>query len=261
MSVGYGKSHEHLGFGDKYVWALNFAGTPLEVARRRGNDDVYAYLLERSSTPVRLLQACRRGDLAAIAEFLDSDPDLLPSLSADEVSGMLGGTLGAVQMLLEFGADPNALDDDNAATALHQASWDGDRERITLLLEHGADPTIRDGTHGGTPIGWAHHAGHTDLVEMYAERGPLDIVDAAWLGKTDRVREILEADPSMVNGPQGEQISPLRSAAWYGQTEVVRLLLESGADPAVPHPESGKTALDFATERGHEEIAGLLADS
>jgi ankyrin repeat protein len=55
-------------------------------------------------------------------------------------------------------------------------------------------------------------------------------------------------------------VSPLRSAAWCGHLDVVRVLLEYGADATMPNPENGKTALDFARERGHEEIVALLRD-
>jgi peptide-methionine (S)-S-oxide reductase len=43
------------------------------------------------------------------------------------------------------------------ATALHQAVSSGSLEAVRLLVEAGADREARDRVHGGTPLGWAEH--------------------------------------------------------------------------------------------------------
>ena len=75
-------------------------------------------------------------------------------------------TADAARILLENGAHSNARDDQNGATALHWAAWNGEREHIDVLLAHGADPTLQDRTHSGTPSGWANANGHKDLAEL-----------------------------------------------------------------------------------------------
>lgn len=60
-------------------------------------------------------------------------------------------------------ADPDAMVD--GRTALHDAAWAGDLERVEALLEAGADPGIRDLTHGSTPLGWAEHAFQTETAD------------------------------------------------------------------------------------------------
>ncbi len=87
VRVRLGKSHEHVGYGDKYIWALDFAQTPAEVARRREHSAIYTFLLERSSPFVRLLHAARRGDTELLTAMLRDEPDLLPNLSADQTCG------------------------------------------------------------------------------------------------------------------------------------------------------------------------------
>ncbi|HEY7076781.1 MAG TPA: ankyrin repeat domain-containing protein [Solirubrobacteraceae bacterium] len=75
------------------------------------------------------------------------------------------GGVGAVRVLLEAGADPDA-DAENAlhVRPLHSAAARGDRESARLLLEAGADPNPRqDG--GYTPL---HSAAHSDDAALAA---------------------------------------------------------------------------------------------
>lgn len=168
VRVGPGKSHEHVGFGDKYCWSLGFAETPLEVARRRGSASVYAYLLERSPAPAQLIQASRRGDVDAIERLLDADASLLEGLDDTARCQLLCGEIETVRRFLDAGVDPNVRDDEHGATPLHWAAWENRRSHVDLLLERGADRTIRDRSFGGTPQGWASHAGHEDLASLLA---------------------------------------------------------------------------------------------
>ena len=257
--VRFGASHEHVGFGDKYVWALEGAGTPLEVARVRGHSAVYALLLERSTPAARLVQASKRADVDEVARLLSAHSELLTGLSDDDLCRALYGSAAAAALLLERGADPNARDEVSGATPLHHACWRDERELIELLLEHGADAHARDRSHDSTPLGWADFNGQREVVSLLVERFPPDLVDAAWLGLTDRVEAILDEDPTLVDGIDHGRVSPLRTAAYYGRVDVIRALLARGADRSIPSPESGRTALELALEQGHTEVSELLA--
>lgn len=65
--------------------------------------------------------------------------------------------------------DPNETDD-RGVTALHEAAWSGDLDRIRALLAAGADPTRRDHTYGTTPLGWAEHAFQDEAAALLRER-------------------------------------------------------------------------------------------
>ena len=164
VSVHPGRSHPHLGGGDKYVWALEGAGTPVELARRRSSDAVYALLLDRSPDDVRLLQAARRGDAREMERLLDSDDELLDSLSEHMVCEVLSSTGAGARVLLAREVDPNPRDAPSGATPLHHAAWNGRREVIDVLLGAGANPRLRDRQYDATPADWARHAGRADLA-------------------------------------------------------------------------------------------------
>jgi hypothetical protein len=51
-------------------------------------------------------------------------------------------------------------------TALHDAAWSGDVDRVRTLLDAGADPGIRDATYGTTPLGWAEHAFQSGTADV-----------------------------------------------------------------------------------------------
>jgi hypothetical protein len=51
----------------------------------------------------------------------------------------------------------------------------------------------------------------------------------------------------------------LHSAAMYGYLAIAKRLLEGGADPTL-RAMHGKTALDYARERGYSEVVALLSE-
>lgn len=61
--------------------------------------------------------------------------------------------------------DVNSLDD-QGQTALHQAAWEGNLDRIQELLAAGADPTIIDRRFSSTPLGWAEHAYQSEAADL-----------------------------------------------------------------------------------------------
>jgi ankyrin repeat protein len=90
-----------------------------------------------------------------------------------------------------------------------------------------------------------------------------DIWTAAYLGNVERVRERLDADPSLVNRMADDRSgTALVHAAGRGNLEVVRLLLERGADPNLP--EEGNAphgrALYSAVYGRHVAVVKLLLE-
>jgi uncharacterized protein len=58
----------------------------------------------------------------------------------------------------------------------------------------------------------------------------LDIFEAAAVGKTERLRELLDQDPSLANAWATDGFQPLGLASFFGHFEAVQLLVERGAE-------------------------------
>ncbi|MCV7065532.1 hypothetical protein H7H51_07115 [Mycolicibacterium farcinogenes] len=78
---------------------------------------------------------------------------------------------GVEVVTAEFPTDPNAFDDEGA-TALHHAAWEGDVELIGRLLDAGADPSLTDRQFGSTPLAWAEHAYQAEAADLLRPRTP-----------------------------------------------------------------------------------------
>jgi uncharacterized protein len=77
----------------------------------------------------------------------------------------------------------------------------------------------------------ALYRGRQDRVdELLAAGVELTVHEAAALGKTDRLRELLDEDPSRANEFGDDGFHPLGLACFFGHVDAARLLLDRGAD-------------------------------
>ena len=79
-----------------------------------------------------------------------------------------------------------------------------------------------------TPVREALYRGDRAAAEAAADRVELDVYDAAALGRVDRLRELLDADPALVESLSDDGFTPLHLACFSGGAEAVRLLVERG---------------------------------
>jgi uncharacterized protein len=78
----------------------------------------------------------------------------------------------------------------------------------------------------------ALYTGNRERVDaLLADDPELNVFEAAALGRTDRVRELVEADPRLVNGFGDDGFHALGLACFFGHVDAARVLLDRGADP------------------------------
>lgn len=128
-----------------------------------------------------------------------------------------------------------------------------------------ADPAeARTSAPEGTPaVCLAMYYREPELAEAIARaKGDVDIHEAAVLGRTARVRELVAADPSLVNARSADDAYPLGLAAYFRHPETARMLLDHGADPNRAGMGAMKvTPLHAAVSSGQSQIVQWLLDA
>jgi len=202
-------------------------------------------------TKTQVSLAIQNNDMGKIMAFLDSGLDVNATLQGDGTSILMKASNSAdaemVKMLLARGADINYTNK-YGWTALLKA-LDNRKHWIAVtpvLVKSGADVNATLKSNGYTPLWKAigriskNRDAAVEIIKLLLSKGadvnaPFISKDARYSGKT-----------------------PLMSASQNGSTDVVKFLLSHGADVNV-RTKAGKTALDYAQEKGHREIVGLLA--
>ena len=66
--------------------------------------------------------------------------------------------------------------------------------------------------------------------ELLAANPDLDVFEASAVGRAERLRELLDGDPSLANAWADDGFQPLGLASFFGHVEAARLLVERGAE-------------------------------
>ena len=144
------------------------------------------------------------------------------------------GLHGAMQSLLNYGADVNARDKDQA-TPLHVATMRGDSTGVRILLENGADVSVID-REGFGPLQGAAEFGFTTIMNQLLDHG---------------------AKIDTQSGPV--HYTALHTAAGFNQPAMVELLLQRGAD--INQQQRGTqcgSALHVAVYHGNIKVVEIL---
>lgn len=144
-------------------------------------------------------------------------------------------SLGDVLRLEDIlGADPAAAHSfaGDGWTPLHLAAAFGTPEAVDLLLQHGAQ---------------------VDAVSKNPQRNQA-LHAALALGRNPETVRVLLSHGADPNATQVGGFTALFSAASAGRRDLAELLVEHGAHALVRN-DMGKSAADFARERGHGELA------
>jgi ankyrin repeat protein len=171
------------------------------------------------------------------------------------------GHVDVVQLLLEHGADAEALDDQES-TPLHRASLSGHARIARILVELGANAEARD-ICGQSPLDVASGWGRVEVAQVLLEhgadvnaQGPGNCTPLHYANGEEVTRILLKygADVNPLN-IDGEP--PLHVASRVGHVGTVRALLEYGVD-ASARDANNATPLHLASDWGHADVARLL---
>jgi len=141
-----------------------------------------------------------------------------------------------------------------------QAVKEGDLSEVSNLLA--ANPRLANvRSKEGLPVVLASiYLGKREIAALLVQNGAkLDLFSAAAFGALDRVVEILDKWPDLVNAYAVDGFQALGLAAFFGHKEVVDQLVERGArvDSAAQNA-SKVTPLHSAAAAGHVQIAQTL---
>jgi ankyrin repeat protein len=185
----------------------------------------------------KILKDARRGNLRAVQGHLRRDPSLLLAKSGGHNRTFLweatrGNHPGLVEHLIKAGADLNVPG--------------RIRSEIVVLLK---------------PYCIARRYGRTALAEMLLRAGTvIDIYSACFLGDVERVRGLLDADPTLLGQEQEDdsvwRVTPLHHAVAGGHAELTRSLIERGAK-IEPYT---RLLCNAAVRMGHRELVQVLLD-
>lgn len=180
-----------------------------------------------------------------LARVLEADQDttvafaaaVALSRQAEQATFIVAGEAGrrdVLAMIVERGFDLEAEINDAGWRAVTFAAAEGRLQTTRLLLELGANPNATNDL-GRTGLMFASSYGYADIVEVLLAAG---------------------ADPNLVP-TDSDGFPALIVAAQNGQAAVVAMLLRNGADVDI-QDKKGRTALDWALQNEHDEVAESL---
>jgi ankyrin repeat protein len=128
-----------------------------------------------------------------------------------------------------------------------------------------ADPASASApsSQGTSPVCLAVYYGQPAIAAAIADaKGDLDIFEAAVLGRVERVRALIDANPAEMHAVAGDGFHPLGLAAYFKQPAVVRLLLDLGADPRQAAANAARVqAIHAAVASDQPDVVAWLLDA
>jgi len=213
------------------------------------------------------LKLIQQGASAEVADQVQADPALAAWRDPQGVSALLWAVYCGQALVRDFlfarlAADGILLD-------IFEAAATGDEALLRSLLEKEPELAQAFSGDGWTALHLAAAFGTPAAVSTLLAAGArVDTVSrnpqqnqplhaALALGKNmESVRLLLEHG-APVNAAQAGGFTPMFSAAIADRRDLLELLLAHGAEPHCKS-DAGKTAADFARERGHADLATWL---
>ena len=211
---------------------------------------------EGSSETRAFVVACLAHDEWTMRALATAHPEYLTKPDAMFEAARRNDTT-AMKLLFDLGVSANVEAADHTR-ALHIAGRADALEAAMLLVEKGAEIDPVETTWQATPIDTATYFGRERTID-FLSRYSRDIGALTFIGKVERVRELVEADPSLArttaDGHSLLFLLPRDDEA--KAVAIARILLEHGADPSVIDAH-GKTPADRAERLAMFDLARVL---
>jgi ankyrin repeat protein len=213
------------------------------------------------------LKLIQSGATAEVADAVQADPALAAWRDPQGVSALLWSVYFSQPLIRDFllarlAADGIPLD-------IFESAATGDLLHLHALLDHDPDLAHSFSGDGWTPLhlaaGFSNPAAVSALLAAGARfddvsRNPQQnqpLHAALALGMNPETVKLLLEHGAPVNAAQAGGFTPIFSAAIANRRDLAELLFSHGANPRQTS-DSGKTAADFARDRGHAELAAWL---
>lgn len=242
--------------GSLHAYALQCGNTEMAALLARHGAVVAAGAGETAGDPFKA--ACFRLDRPLAEQLVREKPERLQSPAPLMEAARLNRA-DVVALLLDLGVSPNLPDPaEGNQHALHVAAYSEAVAVIELLLRRGAEAEYRETNFGGTALDFAVYGECWRAIGVLVNHCT-DVWLLTFLGKVDRLREVMDRKPALAKTVTAEGLTPLMRLPddEAAAVEVVLLFLARGADSTVRNKQ-GKTAADLARQRYLDEAAALL---
>ena len=250
------------------LWGASPADSPVADAAMRGDVEQVRVLLSQGADPdaaqgdgmTALHWAGENGDGAMAAVLIQAGANLEALTRIGGYTPLLlasrSGSATVVAALLEAGSDADVRTAMGGTTALHFAAAIGSAPAAAALLDHGADVGARESAWGQTPLMFAASSGRLDALLVLLERG-------ADVGLTTNVVSIpgLDEVDRAAGEVRNETLDALRAEAAQGGTSwrpapsQVQLAVRA-AQRVQRSRTNAADAPERVTEAGAEEFPG-----
>ncbi|MDF2814353.1 MAG: ankyrin repeat protein [Paenibacillus sp.] len=134
-------------------------------------------------------------------------------------------------------------------------------DKVAELINRDASLVNSSNPNGETAVLMAAYYRANEIKELLINNGAeLNIFEAAAVGDTARVRELLHQAPSLIASYNTDGFTPLGLASHFGNEETVKLLLDQGAEVNARSKDGNlnNMALHAAIAGNHERVADIL---
>lgn len=213
------------------------------------------------------MKLVKAGVSAEVADAVAADPTLVTARDVQGISALQWSVYAGQPIIRDYLL--NQLMEQGAELDVFEAASVGDVARLEEILAADPDAVRSVSADGWTALHLAAAFSSPEAVELLLEHGAAaDAVSrnpqsnqplhaALALGRNAETVHLLLGNGAKADAVQVGGFTGLFSAAAANRRDLVDMLLAHGANP-LHRNDQGKTAADYARERGHEDMGAWL---